>query len=85
MAPVWDWMRDQLDGRNDAELLNLFGYTGRVIPHDGLNKLQIQDGKLVIQRAGMRATLPRPKASILHPADWKFLTESLEKARTMGK
>ena len=68
-----------------VELHNLFGYTGRVIPHDGLNKLQIQDGKLVIQRAGMRATLPRPKASILHPADWKFLTESLEKARTMGK
>lgn len=28
MAPVWDWMRQQLDGRDDAELLNLFGYTG---------------------------------------------------------
>jgi 23S rRNA (cytosine1962-C5)-methyltransferase len=28
MAPVWDWMREQLSGRNDAETLNLFGYTG---------------------------------------------------------
>lgn len=28
MAPVWNWMRAQLEGRNDAETLNLFGYTG---------------------------------------------------------
>ena len=28
MAPVWEWMRGQLDGRTDAETLNLFGYTG---------------------------------------------------------
>ncbi len=28
MAPVWDWMRQQLDGRTDAQTLNLFGYTG---------------------------------------------------------
>ena len=28
MAPVWEWMRAQLDRRDDAETLNLFGYTG---------------------------------------------------------
>lgn len=28
MAPVWDWMRAQLDGKTDAQTLNLFGYTG---------------------------------------------------------
>ena len=28
MAPVWDWMRGQLAGREDAATLNLFGYTG---------------------------------------------------------
>ncbi|MGX7952032.1 class I SAM-dependent methyltransferase [Tsuneonella sp. HG249] len=28
MAPVWDWMRAQLDGKPDAQTLNLFGYTG---------------------------------------------------------
>ena len=28
MAPVWDWMRGRLHGRDDAQTLNLFGYTG---------------------------------------------------------
>ncbi|MEM8726741.1 MAG: class I SAM-dependent methyltransferase [Pseudomonadota bacterium] len=28
MAPVWDWMREQLSGRDDAESMNMFGYTG---------------------------------------------------------
>ena len=28
MAPVWDWMGEQLAGRTDAQTLNLFGYTG---------------------------------------------------------
>ncbi|MBX9883453.1 MAG: class I SAM-dependent methyltransferase [Novosphingobium sp.] len=28
MAPVWDWMGEQLEGRLDASTLNLFGYTG---------------------------------------------------------
>jgi 23S rRNA (cytosine1962-C5)-methyltransferase len=28
MAPVWGWMRAQLDGRDDTATLNLFGYTG---------------------------------------------------------
>ena len=28
MAPVWEWMRDRLSEREDAETLNLFGYTG---------------------------------------------------------
>ncbi|MBH5322085.1 class I SAM-dependent methyltransferase [Aurantiacibacter sediminis] len=28
MAPVWEWMRGQLSGRDDAQTMNLFGYTG---------------------------------------------------------
>jgi 23S rRNA (cytosine1962-C5)-methyltransferase len=28
MAPVWDWMRLQLEGLTEAETMNLFGYTG---------------------------------------------------------
>ncbi len=28
MAVVWDWMRERLSGRDDAETLNMFGYTG---------------------------------------------------------
>ena len=28
MAPVWEWMRAQCAGKQDAQTLNLFGYTG---------------------------------------------------------
>lgn len=28
MAPVWEWMRAELAGRDDSATLNLFGYTG---------------------------------------------------------
>ena len=28
MAPVWDWMRAQLEGKPGASTMNLFGYTG---------------------------------------------------------
>ncbi|MCB2061227.1 MAG: class I SAM-dependent methyltransferase [Novosphingobium sp.] len=28
MAPVWEWMGEQLGGSDDAATLNLFGYTG---------------------------------------------------------
>jgi len=28
MAPVWEWMGEQLAGKTDAQTLNLFGYTG---------------------------------------------------------
>jgi len=28
MAPVWDWMRGELDGLTEPECMNLFGYTG---------------------------------------------------------
>ena len=28
LAPVWDWMGEQLEGQGDATTLNLFGYTG---------------------------------------------------------
>lgn len=28
MAPVWNWMGEQLAGKADAQTLNLFGYTG---------------------------------------------------------
>ncbi|NNC60496.1 MAG: class I SAM-dependent rRNA methyltransferase [Erythrobacter sp.] len=28
MAPVWEWMREQLADKSEAQTLNLFGYTG---------------------------------------------------------
>ncbi|WP_128892211.1 class I SAM-dependent methyltransferase [Erythrobacter sp. HKB08] len=28
MSPVWEWMRSRLEGLDEAETMNLFGYTG---------------------------------------------------------
>ncbi len=66
-------------------LKNLLGFTGPVHPHDGLHKLAINQGKLVIVYGGRRAELPSPNAKTLHRADWKFLEEALQKAREMKK
>lgn len=63
------------------ELRNLFGFTGRTIPHDGLERLAVKEGKLQIEHRQMRALLPRPTHKSLHPADWRFLAESLQDAR----
>ena len=68
-----------------VELKNLLGFTGRVIPHDGVNQLGTNQGKLVIVYGGRRAELPSPSAKTLHRADWKFMEEALQKARAMKK
>ena len=68
-----------------VELKNLLGFTGRVIPHDGLDQLDTREGKLVIVYGGRRAVLPRPNAKALHKADWKVMAEALEKARSIKK
>lgn len=70
---------------DSVQLKNLLGYTGRVIPHDGFRKLSVREGKLVIEYGGRRAELPRPNAKALHRADWNFMVEALEKARSLGK
>lgn len=67
-----------------VELKNLLGFTGRVIPHDGLNKLGVRNGKLTIVYGGRRAELPRPNAKGLHRADWAFMEKALEKARSIS-
>lgn len=68
-----------------VELRNLFGFTGRVIPHDGLGKLSVREGRLVIVYAQRRAELPRPNARGLHPADWKFMAKALQEAASHEK
>ncbi len=70
--------------QESVELKNLLGYTGRVIPHDGLAKLAVREGKLIIEYGGRRAELPRPNAKVLHKADWAFLAEALVKARELS-
>ena len=50
MAPVWRWMGEQLDRRDDAQLLNLFGYTGV--------------GSLALSRFGQVAHVDASKKSV---------------------
>ena len=50
MAPVWSWMGEQLEGRDDASLLNLFGYTGV--------------GSLALSRFGQVAHVDASKKSV---------------------
>ena len=69
--------------KESVQLKNLLGFTGRVIPHDGLDRLAVREGKLIIEYGGRRAELPRPNARSLHRADWKFMAEALQKARAL--
>ena len=50
MAPVWEWMRRQLEGVSEAETLNLFGYTGL--------------GSLALSRHGKVAHVDASKKSV---------------------
>ena len=50
MAPVWSWMGEQLGHRDDAQLLNLFGYTGV--------------GSLALSRFGQVAHVDASKKSV---------------------
>ncbi len=70
---------------NSVELRNLFGFTGRVIPHDGLGRLSVREGKLHIVYAGRQATLPRPNKTGLHRGDWNFMEDALKKAAELER
>ncbi len=62
MAPVWDWMSEQLAGRSDAATLNLFGYTGvgtlalseyGPVTHVDASKKSVAQAKLNAELSGM--------------------------------
>ncbi|WP_095011491.1 class I SAM-dependent methyltransferase [Tsuneonella mangrovi] len=62
MDPVWRWMRGQLAGRDDAQTLNLFGYTGvgslalsahGPVAHVDASKKSIAQARENAQLAGM--------------------------------
>ena len=65
MAPVWDWMGAQLGDRENAETLNLFGYTGV--------------GTLALSRFGRVTHVDASKKSVAHAKDNAALS-SLEAA-----
>jgi 23S rRNA (cytosine1962-C5)-methyltransferase len=61
MAPVWEWMREQLAGREDAQTLNLFGYTGV--------------GTLALSRHGPVAHVDASKKSVAQARDNAALSQ----------
>jgi 23S rRNA (cytosine1962-C5)-methyltransferase len=60
MAPVWSWMRDRLDGVEDAEALNLFGYTGvgtLALASQGVKMVHVDASKKSVEGARANAQL----------------------------
>jgi 23S rRNA (cytosine1962-C5)-methyltransferase len=60
MAPVWSWMRERLDGVEDAEALNLFGYTGvgtLALASQGVRMVHVDASKKSVEGARANAQL----------------------------
>lgn len=63
MAPVWHWMRAQIDGMDAPECMNLFGYTGvgslalaakgAKVTHVDASKKSVAEGKANAALSGM--------------------------------
>ena len=86
MAPVWDWIGKQLDGRTDAQTLNLFGYTGvgtlalsahGPVTHVDASKKSVAQARANAALSGMEA---RPLRWIVDDAG-KFAAREVRRAR----
>jgi 23S rRNA (cytosine1962-C5)-methyltransferase len=86
MAPVWDWMGDQLAGIEQAQTLNLFGYTGvgtlalsdhGPVTHVDASKKSVAQARVNAQLAGMEQ---RPVRWIVDDAA-KFAAREVRRGR----
>ena len=86
MAPVWDWMGEQLAGTDQAQTLNLFGYTGvgtlalsdhGPVTHVDASKKSVAQARLNAQLAGMEQ---RPVRWIVDDAA-KFAAREVRRGR----
>jgi len=60
MAPVWSWMRERLAGIDEAEALNLFGYTGvgtLALASQGVKMVHVDASKKSVEGARSNARL----------------------------
>ena len=86
MAPVWDWMGEQLGARTDAQTLNLFGYTGvgtlalsdyGPVTHVDASKKSVAQARINAALSGMEA---RPVRWIVDDAG-KFAAREVRRER----
>ena len=86
MAPVWDWMGEQLDGKADASTLNLFGYTGvgtlslsqyGPVTHVDASKKSVAQARVNAEQSGMA---DRPVRWIVDDAA-KFAAREVRRTR----
>lgn len=68
-----------------VKLKNLFGMVRAEYEHDGLEVMEIREGKLFIRRDQQIAHLHQLKPKRLHQSDWRHLEESLQKAREIAQ
>lgn len=86
MAPVWDWMGEQLAGKTDASTLNLFGYTGvgtlslsqyGPVTHVDASKKSVAQARVNAEQSGMA---DRPVRWIVDDAA-KFAAREVRRTR----
>jgi len=86
MAPVWDWMGERLEGRTEAQTLNLFGYTGvgtlalssyGPVTHVDASKKSVAQARV---NAGLSAMTDRPVRWIVDDAA-KFTAREVRRGK----
>lgn len=87
MAPVWSWMRERVAGMEEAECLNLFGYTGvgtLAMASKGVRMVHVDASKKSVEAARSNAALAgladRPIRWITDDAT-KFIAREVRRGR----
>ena len=87
MAPVWDWMRERTADKADAEVMNLFGYTGvgtLAMSASGARMVHVDASKKSVTQARANADLSgmadRPVRWIVEDAA-KFVAREVRRNR----
>src|SRR3546814_7910887 len=87
MAPVWDWMRGRIADKDQAQVMNLFGYTGvgtLAMAAAGAQMVHVDASKKSVAQARANAALSgledRPVRWIVDDAA-KFVAREVRRGR----